>query len=212
MRKYFVYKSLDGASVRVMGTTSSPRHLSPEFLLSSPLCLGVTPIPGDQPPGKLVPINTLSGSCSADHSSLPLSSRQSGVLRHKVCNHYNRGKVFSFYLNFKYNPNQEEEMCPALFNNRLSSYWIHKLNCCFTSLNCIFFCLSCCGNTESLSVFEGTEGSCAGIGHTSLQAHKTNIRERRERGERCFVRKIVTTKWRAGPAHITSKHSIQVGI
>ena len=99
---------------------------------SSPLCLGVTPIPGDQPPGKLVPINTLSGSCSADHSSLPLSSRQSGVLRHKVCNHYNRGKVFSFYLNFKYNPNQEEEMCPALFNDRLSSYWIHKLNCCLT--------------------------------------------------------------------------------
>ena len=41
------------------------------------------------------------------------------------------------------------EVCPALFNDRLSRYLIHKLNCCFTCLS--ISGLSCCGNKQTLN-------------------------------------------------------------
>ena len=47
---------------------------------------------------------------------------------------------------------KRRKVYPALFNDRLSRYYlIHKLNCCLACLSIVSSGLSCCGNKRTLN-------------------------------------------------------------
>ena len=105
---------------------------------------------------------------------------------------------------------KRREVCPALFNDRLSRYLVHKLNCCFTCLSIVGSALSCCGNKQTLN---GVRTSllalrvlCLDWSHSSPQSNKQMSGKR---GEMLFDE---SCHHQVEGEVITSKHSIQVGI